>query len=82
MKFPLVCCNELSRSRTPIVIIIMSEFKVGGTYIVTTVHNTHYKICYSNTILYRLTWRYNAAKKQQNKTKLKKSHDPKIKIEL
>ena len=48
----------ISRSRPPIVIIIMSEFKVGGTYICTTAHYryvlpTYYKIFYS------LTWRYN-----------------------
>ena len=74
---------ELSRSRPPIVIIIMSEFKVGGTYICTTTHYTHYKIFYSNTIFDRLTWGYNAAnKKLKNKTKPKKSHNPKIKIEL
>ena len=44
----------------------MSEFKVGGTCIYTTavVHEqyTHYKI------FYRLTWGYNAAKKN-NKIK-------------
>ena len=44
---------ELFRSRPPIVIIIMSEFKVGGTYIYTTAHYTHYKIFY-NTIKYRV----------------------------
>ena len=31
------------------VIIILLEFKVGGTYICTTAHYTH-KIFYSNTI--------------------------------
>ena len=47
----------------------MSEFKVGGTYICTTAYYTHYeydyKIFYSNTIFYRLTWGYNAAKKTE-----------------
>ena len=42
---------ELSRSRPTIVIIIMSEFKVGGTYICTTAHYyndyTNYKIFYN-----------------------------------
>ena len=57
--------RELSRSRPLIVIIIMSEFKVGSTYICTTSHYTQYKICYSNIIFYRLTWGYNAAKKTE-----------------
>ena len=51
--------NELSQSRTPMGIKIISEFKVGGTYICTTAHYTHYKICYSNTI----GSGYNTAKK-------------------
>ena len=44
----------------------MSEFKVADTYICTNAqcaHFTHYKIFYSNTMFYRLTWGYNAAKK-------------------
>ena len=61
----------------------MSEFKVAGTYICTTAHYTHYKIFYNNIIFYRLIWGYNAAnKKQQNKSKQKKSHNLKITIEL
>ena len=70
----------------------MSEFKVGGTYICTTAHYKNYKIFYNNTIFYRLTWaqflptvripHIMELKKQQNKTKPKKSHNPKIKIEL
>ena len=40
---------ELSRSRLLIVIIIMSEFKVGRTYLCTNSQYTHYKIFYSNT---------------------------------
>ena len=44
------------------------------TYICTIANYTHYyndyKIFYSNTIFYMLTWGYNAAKnKHQNKTK-------------
>ena len=54
---------ELSHCRPPIVIIRISKFKVGVTYICTTAHFIHYKICYSNTILYRPTLGYNAAKK-------------------
>ena len=55
----------------------MSEFKVGSTYICATEHYTHYKI------FYRLTWGYNLArKKTKNKTKPKKTNNPKIKIEL
>ena len=42
--------RELSRSWPPIVIIIMSEFMVSGTYICNTAHYTHYKICYSNIL--------------------------------
>ena len=68
--FPTLNChykciefNELSRSRQQIIIIIMSEFKVGGTYICTTAHYMTYKIFDSNTICYRLTLGYNAAKK-------------------
>ena len=78
---------ELSQIRPLIVIIIiiirMPEFQVCGTYIYTTLHHMHYRIFYSNTILYRLTWGYNeATKKQKNKTKPKKSNNHKIKIEL
>ena len=54
---------ELSKNRPSIVIIIMSNLKLEGTYISTTAHYTHYKICYSKTIIYRLTWGYNVAKK-------------------
>ena len=54
----------------------MSEFMVACTYICTTAHYIHYKICYtitySNTIVDMLTWGYNhymhynnAAKKKQ-----------------
>ena len=59
---------ELSRSRPLIVIIIMSESKVGGTYICTTEHYTHYKIFNSNTIFYRLTWGYNHYNNASKKT--------------
>ena len=45
----------------------MSEFKVAGTYIFTTANYTHYKIYYSNTIFYMLTWGYNADKKNNIK---------------
>ena len=58
----------------------MSEFKVGGTCICTNAKFTHYKIFYSNTILYRLTWGYNTAKKIQNKTKPNKSHNLRKKV--
>ena len=58
--------DDLSRSRPLIVNIRRSEFKVGGTYIY-SVYNTahyyneytHYKMFYSNTIFYRLTWGFN-----------------------
>ena len=77
---------ELSKIKSPFAIIRMSEFKVSGTYICTTSHYTHYyndyNILYSNTLFYVLTWGYNAAKKQKNKTKLNKSNNPKIKSEL
>ena len=42
----------------------MSEYKVAGTYIYTTAHYRHYMVFYCNTIFYRLTWGYNAGKKQ------------------
>ena len=54
----LIIFFELSKRR-PLIIIIIAEFKVGCTYICTTAHYTHYKICYSNTIFDMLTWGYN-----------------------
>ena len=56
----------------------MLEFKVACTYICTTIHDTHYKIFYSKTIVYMLTLGYDAAEKnseikpnQRNHTTLK-----------
>ena len=66
--FILFGYSELSRSRSPIVIIRISEFKVGGTYICNTGHYTHYKIFYTKTILYRLTWGYNHYNNEAKKT--------------
>ena len=47
---------ELPRSRPPIIIIRISDFKVCDTYICTSAHYTHYKICNNNTIFYKQTW--------------------------
>ena len=44
-------------------LLLLSEFKVGGTHICTTAYYMHYKIFYRNTIFYKLTWGYNAVKK-------------------
>ena len=87
---------DLSQSRSPIVIIIMSEFKVEVfiyallriiriIIIIINNHNNDYKIFYSNT---NCVTRYFIGslgdliqlQKQKNKTKPKKSHNPIIKM--
>ena len=71
----------------PIIIIIMSEFKVGGTYICTTEQCAVHIIC---IIRYFIVTQYLIGslgdimqlKKIKNKIKPKTSNNPKIKIEL
>ena len=41
----------------------MNYLEADRRFLCTTAHYTYYKIFYSNTIIYRLTWGYYAAKK-------------------